>query len=174
MAAAPTLEKLFDIQANVEDAFATYLTANGLSAYATRSTSDLPDARIIVHAEVGAAQGHCATSTMTYTGSQEQDWFNLTVQFQIQTDRAIADDSPDANITGIHDYWCARLRVLMLRGAINGTLPDTTALSLPYYIIPVLSYSGEQYDVTDDALDTTTQAYAAQLQFNADAWPDLS
>jgi len=169
---APSLEKLFDIQANVEAAFAAYLTANGLASYATRSAENLPDARVIVQAEVGASVGgHEMRSDSTNTGAHEEDWFSLTLNFHVQTDRAIVAASPDAYLADLHDYWVARCKVLMLRGAINGTISGVTALSLSFYRIPVLTYSGDQYDTTTDALDTTSISYAAQVHILTDAWP---
>lgn len=169
---ATSYEKLFDIQANAEDAFAVYLTANGLAAFTTRHNGNLPDARIIVHIEAGASVvGHRATANLTGTGQGEEDWFGLGIGFKVQTDRALDLSSTHPDFTSTHDYWVARLKVLMLRGAINGTLAGTTALTLPLYGIPVISYQGDQYDAADEALDETTIAYAAQVQIRADAWP---
>ena len=169
---ATSYEKLFDIQANLEAGFAAYLTANGLASFATRHNGNLPDARIVVHIEVGASvAGHRATPTLTGTGQGEEDWFNIVIGFAVQTERALDATAPHADFDNTHDYWVARLKVLMLRGAINGTLAGITALSIPLYGIPVLTYQGDQYEVAEDGMDQTTIAYAAQVQIRQDAWP---
>lgn len=171
MPAAPTYEKLLDIQANVEASLAAYLTANGLASIDSRSTVDIPDARIVVMVDVGAAQGHCTPVTATNTGQQEEDWFAINITFQIQTDRATVAASPVAGLANVHDYWVARLKKLMLRGALAGTLTGVTPLDLGYYSMATLTFSGDLQDVSDEALDLTTTAYAAQLRILPDSWP---
>jgi hypothetical protein len=172
MPAAPSLEALFDTQSIFETAVAAYLTANGLTAYTTRGDDNLPDARIIVYCEPGASTGHQATRTTTNTGGNELDWFSVGLSFAVQTERAKDTASPDEAIASRHNYWVARLKVLMLRGAINGTITGITALTIPYHRIVVEAFAGETTDVTDETFDETVLSYQIQTQILADAWPE--
>lgn len=167
-----TLEELFDTQHIVESAFSTYLTNNGLSSIHSRSTGNLPDARIIVRYEEGGAVNHEAPSSVTLTGANEFDWFSGVITFEIQTERAKCGVSPIAGIADIHDYWVARLRVLLLRGAINGTIPGIVApLSIPYYSIPVLGSLMPRDSVAEDAFDATLLTCSMQIRILPTAWP---
>jgi len=163
---------LLNFQANLEAGFAAYFSANGITAYHSRSTSDMVDERVILAVEVGAAQGHCAPAATSNTGWQEEDWFAFTLKAYVQTDRAKGTASPDSAITLYHDYLVARVKTLCLRGAMKGLIAGITGLSLDWYIIPVLTYSGDNYDVDENALDTTEITYAGQLQILASAWPE--
>lgn len=171
MAAAPSLEALFDTQYIVENAIASYLNDGGLVAYISQENINLPDARIICEYQAGPSAGHQATSGTTHTGQPELDWFNGIINFTVQTERAKVGASPDAAISTLHGYWCARLRVLMLRGAINGSIDGITALDLPYHRIAVQGFIGQQDAVPIDGFDETTLAYSVQLQMLSDAWP---
>lgn len=175
MAAAPTLEALFDTQAIVESAFAAYLTTNGLSGYVSRGLEDMPDARIIVTYEPGASTGHQATQTTSKTGWPELDWFSGRLTLEVQTERAKDTVSPDPAIPKRHDYWVARLKTLILRGAINGTLTGITELSVPYHRIVIQGFAGQVVAASNDAsepMDVTALGYDLQLQILADAWPE--
>lgn len=174
MPAAPSLEALFDTQAVVETAIATYLSAAGISAYISQTTDNLPDARVICEYQAGPSTGHQANSATTHTGQPELDWFNGVMQFTVQTERAVVAASPDAEIDSIHDYWCALIRKLMLRGAINGTITGVTALSLPYHRIVVQGFLGQQDSVPADGFDETILGFSAQLQILSDAWPSAT
>lgn len=173
MPAAPSLEALFDTQAVVETALSTYLTANGLTAYTSQTTDNLPDARIICEYQVGPSAGHQANSSTTNTGAPELDWFNGVINFTVQTERAVVGASPDAEISGLHAYWVARLRVLMLRGAINGQIDGIDALALPYHRIVLQGFLGAQDSVPADGMDETIVGYSVQVQILPDAWPEI-
>lgn len=168
---APTFEKLFDFQSNIEAEIAAYFNANGLKAFETRSTKDLPDARVIVMVEIGTAHGHKTPSALAQTGSSEEDWFNLVIKFQIQTERELSTGFPLTEFSNLHDYLVARVRVLMLWGSLRGTLGSTTALDLSFYDLAVLTFSGATDAIADGGLDVTVLTYSAQIQISADAWP---
>lgn len=168
---ATSLDELLNIQANVEASFAAYFTANGMTAYHTRSTSDLPDERVIFMAEIGAALGHCATSAMTHTGSQEQDWFSFMLKILVQSDRTKRIGQTSTGLDIYHDAQVAKARKLMLRGALQGSIGGITPLELNWYLIPVLSFAGDSYSVDETALDTTELVFTGQIQIHADAWP---
>ena len=168
---APSLEHLFDTQANIEAGFTAYLLANGITAYGTRYTGDIADKRVLLMYRPGASNGHCATPTTTLTGEKENDWFNGEISFIIQTERALAEASEITGFASLHDYRVAQIKVLMLRGALNGTITGKTALALEYHRIAVLSEGAEENSVEDDAFDVTSLSYAVQIQIKADAWP---
>jgi hypothetical protein len=171
MPAAPSLEALSDTQDIFETALAAYFTANGLTGYTSRGAADMSDTRIQIIYEPGPSTGHQATRTTTGTGWPELDWFNGNVMLLIRTDRVRDTASPDATITTRHDYNVARCKVLMMRGALNGTIAGITALSLPYHTITVQGFSGQQDTTTDDAFDECQIGYAIQMQIRPDAWP---
>lgn len=168
---APTLEHLFDTQANIEAGFVAYLNNNGITAYGTRYTGDIADKRVLLMYRPGASTGHCATPTTTNTGEKENDWFDGEITFVIQTERALADAPEVAGFASLHDYRVAQLKVLMLRGAINGTIPGKTPLVLDYHRIVVLSEGAEENSIEEDAFDVTSLTYSVQIQIKADAWP---
>ncbi len=173
MPAAPSLEALFNTQHVFEDAFAAYLLANGVTAYTSRTATDLPDSRVEVNYEAGPAAGHQATRTTSKTGWPEEDWFSGVIRFTVHTERAKDTASPDAAIPKSHDYLVARMKVLMLRGCINGTRGGVTGMaSLPYHRITVSGFTGQVSAVADDAYDITELAYAIQTQILPDAWPE--
>lgn len=169
--AAPSLEALFDTKSIFETAVAGYLTANGLSAYESWATDNLPDARIVVVYEPGASTGHQATRTTTGTGDNELDWFSGVFSFVVQTERAKDTASVDPAIATRHNYWVARLKVLMLRGAINGTISGINAMQLPYHRLVIQAFVGESVEIADDTFDETTLSYAVQSQILHSAWP---
>lgn len=168
---APTFEKLFDFQSNVEAELAAYFQANGLRAFETRSTVDLPDARVIVMVEIGTAHGHKTPGASSGTGANEEDWFNLVIKFQIQTERELSGGFPLTEFSNLHDYLVARVRVLMLWGSLRGTLGNATALDLPFYNLAVLTFAGATDAIADGGLDVTELTYSAQIQILASAWP---
>lgn len=168
---APSLEHLLDTQANIEAGFTTYLTANGLAAFGTRYTGDITDKRVLLMYRPGASTGHCATSTTTLTGEKENDFFNGEIHFIVQTERALADAAEVSGFASLHDYRVSQLKVLMLRGALNGTITGKTPLALDYHRLVVISEGAEDSGVEEDAFDVTTLSYSVQIQINADAWP---
>ena len=169
---APTLEVLLNIQANLEKGFAAYFKANGVSSFNSRSTANLADERIILRVEVGAAEGHQSPVTITGTGAAEEDMFQFTVKIYAQTERSRLTASPiPLDIPLLHDYYVARIKKLMLRGALKGTMTGITALNLSYYNIPRMTYSGDNYAVEDEGLDTTEITYTGLVHIMADAWP---
>lgn len=168
---APSLEHLFDMQANIEAGFVAYLSANGITAYGTRYTGDIADKRVLLMYRPGASAGYCAIPTTTNTGEMENDWFNGEITFIIQTERALAEASEITGFASLHDYRVAQIKVLMLRGALNGTISGKTALALDYHRIAVLSEGAEENSVEDDAFDVTSLSYAVQIQIKSDAWP---
>jgi hypothetical protein len=174
MAEAPTLERLFDTQSIFETAVAAYLVANGLPANSTfesRGNQNMPDARIDVQYQPGAATAHQATRTTSKTGWPEQDMFSGNFIFRVQTDRPVAAAAPVSGFASIHDYWVARLKVLMLRGAINGTIAGITALTIPYHRIVVEGFSGQTPTIDLDTLDQTELAWAITAHMLPDSWP---
>ncbi len=172
MAAAASLELLFDTQSIFENAFTAYLAANGLaSPFASQSNVNMPDARIEVQYLPGAGTGHQATKTTSKTGWPEQDIFNGNVIFKVQTDRPVAAVAPVSGFLSVHDYWVARLKVLMLRGAINGTIAGITALNVPFHRIAVESFSGQTPTINFDTIDETDLAWAITAQMLQDSWP---
>jgi len=168
---APSLEHLFDTRANIEAGFTAYLTANGLAAFGTSYTGDIADKRVLLMYTPGASTGHCATSTTTLTGEKENDWFNGEIRFIVQTERALADAAEVSGFASLHDYRVAQLKVLMLRGSLNGTITGKTALALDYHRIAVLSEGAEDSGIEGDSFDVTSLSYAVQIQIKADAWP---
>ena len=84
---------------------------------------------------------------------------------------ALAEASEITGFASLHDYRVAQIKVLMLRGALNGTISGKTALALDYHRIAVLSEGAEENSVEDDAFDVTSLSYAVQIQIKADAWP---
>lgn len=171
MPAAPSLERLFDTQSIFETAVDAYLTANGLSAYVSRTADKMPDSHIEAQMVPGGAANHQATKTTTHTGQPEQDWFAGTINFRVQTERAIVAAAPVAGFNSIHDYNVARVKVLMLRGAINGTISGVTALAVPYHRIAVEGFAGQTPTLEDDAFDVTELAWNISYQILQDAWP---
>jgi hypothetical protein len=172
MPAAPSLEVLLNIQLNLETSFAAYFTANGVANYHMRSTSNLPDERVGFMIEVGGAQGHQVPSSVSLTGSNEEDIFQFTIKLAAQTERARATASPiPLQIPLRHDYFVAMVKKLMLRGALKGTISGITALSLSYYNIPQLTYSGDNYGADEKGLDTTEISYTGVIQILQDSWP---
>lgn len=172
MPAAPSLEKLFDTQAVHETAMSAYLTANGLAdSFTSKGGENMPDSRVECQYVPGAAQGHQATRGTTNTGETEQDMFAGMFNFRVITERAVVAASPVAGFASVHDYRVARLKVLMLRGAINGSITGITALSLPYHRITALGFSGQTPTIEEDAFDVTELGYATQSQILPDAWP---
>lgn len=175
MPAAPSLEKLFDTQAVFEAAFAAYLEANGLGCYTSRVNSNMPDARIICSVvPSGSVAGHQATATTSKTGQPEQDMFTATIEYTIGTERAVVPESPVAGFHSIHDYNTARLKVLMLRGALNGSIAGITPLSLPYHRLIVLTFANQTPTLQtgqNGEFDETTISWNATYQILADAWP---
>ncbi len=175
MSAAPSLEKLFDTQAVWEAAFAAYLEANGMGCYTSRVNSNMPDARVICTVTPsGSVAGHQATTTTSKTGQPEQDMFSASIEFMVGCERAVAPASPVSGFATIFDYNVARLKVLMLRGSINGTVDGITALSLPYHRIALLSFSA-QTPTTESGpngeFDQTQLTWGVTYQILADAWP---
>lgn len=168
---APSLEHLFDTQALIEAGFVAYLANNGVTAYGTRYTGDIADKRVLLMYRPGASTGHCATPTTTNTGEKENDWFDGEITFVIQTERSLAEASEVAGFASLHDYRVAQMKVLMLRGALNGTITGKTALALDYHRIVVLSEGAEENSIEDDSFDVTTLSYTVQIQIKADAWP---
>ena len=168
---APSLEHLLDTQANIEAGFVAYMSNNGITAYGTRYTGDLADKHVLLMYRPGASTGHCATPTTTNTGEKENDWFDGEVTFIIQTERALADASEVTGFASLHDYRVAQIKVLMLRGALNGTITGKTALSLDYHRIVVLSQGAEESSIEEDAFDVTSLSYSVQIQIKAEAWP---
>lgn len=168
---APSLEHLFDTQANIEAGFVTYLQNNGITAYGTRYQGDLDDKRVVLMYRPGASTGHCATPTTTNTGEKENDWFDGEITFVVQTERALADASDVSGFASLHDYRVAQLKVLMLRGALNGTIAGKTALALDYHRIAVLSEGAEESSIEDESFDVTSLTYSVQIQIKAEAWP---
>lgn len=174
MAAAPSYAALFNTQPQFEAAFVAYLEANGFasgSVYRSTYDGDMSDARVELVFEPGTSQGHCATPSTTHTGEKENDWFDGSISFAIQTERAKALPSPITGFDTLHDYRVSQVQALMLRGAMNGNISGITALSLPYHIIVVISKTGQADDVADDAYDRTLLSYGIQYQIKADAWP---
>ena len=169
MPAASSLEKLFDTQAVFETALETYAAANGLSAYVSRSTATLTDSRIECQFVPGAAQGHQATRTTSKTGWAEQDMFAGSIGWRVQTERAVV--AAHTGFASVHDYNVARIKVLMLRGAINGTIDGITALVIPYHRIVIEGFSGQTPTIEDDAYDVTELEYSVSYQLMSDAWP---
>lgn len=168
---APSLEHLFDTQAAIEAAFVAYLSANGLSAFGTRYDGDNTDKKVFVLYRHGGSTEHCATPTTTHTGKKENDWINGELSLTIQTERALAETAGVSGFARLHDYRVAQLKVLMLRGAINGTISGKTALSLAYHRIAVLGQGADENGVSESAFDVTTLSYMIQLQIKEDAWP---
>lgn len=171
MAAAPSLEALFDTQAIFESAMSAYISANGLACFTSRGPEDLPDARIVAVYIPGESIGHQATSSTSKTGWPELDMFGGEFRFQVQTERAKAAASPVDGFVSVQDYWVARLKVLMLRGALNGTRGGITAMVLPYHSIFVEAFAGQTPTIEDDAFDVTELSYRVQSQILPDAWP---
>jgi hypothetical protein len=169
MPAAPSLEALFDTQATFESALSAYASANGLSAYTSRTAINLPDSRVECQFVPGGAQGHQATRTTTGTGWPEQDMFTGTISWRVQTERAIV--GAQTGFASVHDYRVARIKTLMLRGALNGTIAGITALSLPYHRLAVEGFSGQTPTVEDDAYDVTELGWNVAYQILGDAWP---
>ena len=172
MPAAPSLEKLFDTQSVFEAALSDYFAANGLAAYTSRTADNLPDSRVECQFVPGGAQGHQATRTTSKTGEPEQDMFSGTVNVRVVTERAIVAASPVSGFSTLHDYRVARAKVLMLRGALNGTIAGVTALSLPYHRLAVQGFAGQTPTIEDDAFDVTELGWNLTYQLLADAWPD--
>ena len=172
MPAAASLERLFDTQSIFETAMTAYLVANGLTqSYASRSNANMTDARIEVQYQPGSSLGHQATRTNSKTGWPELDMFNGTLVFRVQTDRPVAAASPVSGFATVQDYWVARLKVLMLRGAINGTISSITALTVPYHRIVVESFSGQTPTISDDTIDITELGWSITAQILEDSWP---
>lgn len=172
MPAAPTLEALFDTQGIVETAFAAFFTVNGLNCYTSRSQQDMPDAHVSVAYEPGASQGnHQERAIVTNTGQPEQDWFTGNLTISTASETAKDADSPDSAITGLHNYRVARLRVLMLRGAMNGSIPGILALDIPYHRIVFQSFLGQQDSISENGFAQTDLGYSLQIAIAADAWP---
>ena len=171
MPAAPSLEILFDTQAAFESAIATYFTANGLTAYTSKGTDNMEDQRIIVQFLQGGSQGHKAVPATTHTGWHEQDMFSGQLVFSVQSERSVVDASPVSGFASIHDYWVARIKVLMLRGAINGTIAGVTALALPYFTLPMLNFADQTPRIEGDVFDETLLSWSFEYQIKADAWP---
>lgn len=172
--AAPSYEALLDTQNVVEAALAAYFTANGLPAYASRSQEDMPDSRVEIQYEPGPSDGHQCPRTFTGTGNNELDWFQGVIGIRVITERAKVGPSPDAALPDAHSYSIARAKVLMLRGAINGTLAGITALDIPYHIITVHGFAGQQDSIPENGFDETELGYAVQLQILTSAWPVAS
>ena len=168
---AATYEELFNMQANIEASFAAYFTANGLTAFHSRSSADLPDRRVIVMVEIGAANGHCMTKDKTGTQVQEQDMFAISIKAHVQSERTTGTASPVGAIPLYHDYLVSKVKKLFLRGAMNGLISGVTALASTYYMIPVFSYSGDNYDETPEGLDQTEITYTGTIQILESAWP---
>lgn len=171
MPAAPTLERLFDTQSIFETAFDAYLTENGLSAYISRTAENMPDSHIECQFIPGGAVGHQATKTTTNTGWPEQDWFSGTVNFRVQTERAIVGAAPVSGFNSIHDYNVAKIKSLMLRGSINGTISGVTAIDIPYHRIVIEGFAGQTPTVEADAFDITELGWNITYQITSDSWP---
>ncbi len=172
MAEAATLERLFDTQSIFETAAAAYLSTNGLSdAFTSKSSDNMPDARIEVQYQPGGSTGHQATKTTSKTGYPEVDMFAGSFVFRVQTDRPVVPVAPVSGFASIHDYWVARIKVLMLRGAVNGAIAGITALSIPFHRIVVEGFSGQTPTISGDTFDTTELAYAITAHMLPDSWP---
>ncbi len=172
MAEAATLERLFDTQSIFETAAVAYLAANGLAdAFKSKSNEDMPDARIEVQYQPGGSTGHQTSRTTSQTGWPELDMFAGSFIFRVQTDRPVAGAAPVSGFASVHDYWVARIKVLMLRGAINGTITGITALEIPFHRIVVEGFSGQTPTVSDDTFDVTELAYAITAHMLPDSWP---
>jgi energy-coupling factor transporter ATP-binding protein EcfA2 len=154
--------------------------AVGIGAQFGAGPPDLPDVVHVLEFEfddlprrqAGGAQGHQATRTTSKTGEPEQDMFSVTVSVRVVTERAIVAASPVSGFSTLHDYRVARAKVLMLRGALNGTIAGVTALSLPYHRLAVQGFAGQTPTIEDDAFDVTELGWNLTYQLLADAWPD--
>lgn len=98
--------------------------------------------------------------------------FGGVISWRVQTERAKPDGTIPAGFASIHDYRVSRLKVLMLRGSINGTISGITALSLPYHRIVIEGFAGQTPTVEDDAFDVTELGWNVTTQILPDAWPE--
>lgn len=171
MPAAESYEKLLDIQANVEAGLVAYFTANGLTAYGTRSTATIPDSAVLVMYQEGATEGHAATSQTTNTGQKENDWFSGEIMVEVDTERVLADAPPVSGFATLHDYRVARVKTLFLRGAMAGSIAGITGLDLGFYDIVVIGSGGEQRSTNPDGIDVSEISFPVQIRIKSDAWP---
>ena len=172
--AAPSLEKLFDFQANLDAGFAADFTANGLPAYFFRSDDELRDEVVLVQTQPGAATGHRCESQVNHTGDYAHDWYDFTVQISVKGERVL--DRGKIGFASQFDYRMARAKVLMLPAAMNGRnvagVAGITAMSLDYYGIIEATYAGTEYDPEPEkGIDSATLTYACKLRILPSAWP---
>lgn len=163
--------QILDTRNIFERALQSYFAGHGLACYRTRSTENVPDARVVIAAQIQGTEHKCRPVD-SKTGWHEQDMFVAQLSITIHSDRA-EDETPPSNFDSVHDYRVALVRSLMLHGEINGQLDPEKAMVLPYHTMPSIIFRGEQTEAAEQGYDTTVLTYEIMLQIRADAWPNL-
>lgn len=154
---APDLLTLWKVEDAVEAAWKAVLAADGIAAYTSRETAELPIPRADVVCTLGAVTGHRGEYA---PGLFTLDAWQASIRVDVITKRVGSQPAQHAD-------WRAKVR-LAAQYFQNRFGPSV----LPYHCLTMIQESGTEVSVEDDdESDRSAISFDAIVSIRSDAWP---
>lgn len=158
---APTIDRLYMVEAEVHKAIKTVLEANSIPCYVPRDKEPVKYPYVSARIQLGSATGH--QHIRPFNKRRYFDAWDATIEFQIYTDREV-DESPSSPI---HDEWKAAIRRIM-----QTDVCEFGRDVLPYHGLVKIIEQGTVPEIDNDQdLDISEITFSATACIRTDVWP---
>lgn len=162
--AATTLEELWNIEGNVEDAFKSWLADKSIELQVSESELTLDDNYIATEFELGATTQHVNPAI---GDAGEYDQFECTVSVIVRTRRHGEEDSQTAAISNRHQELVGHVRKWLSVSQARGSALETY---MNYYRLDFLRPGATAYNQEADFTETVL-SYNGQISILTTSWP---
>ena len=156
MSQAASFALVYQQEEQIETALAAMFTADSVTNYATRSTSNKATPYVDLQVSLGAALGRMVADN---AGTYRNGSWNFELLVRVVTDRE--DDSTD------HKTFKGEVRKLL-----DDYVSQFTELALPYHAVADVTHEQTQIGIDEkDSLDISILQFAGVVSTRSDAWP---